>query len=58
MGWMVAFGSVMAVEKNLPWDRRLSTPLGILLLAVGVGMFAATSAQVRRARTTAAAAEV
>jgi predicted metal-binding membrane protein len=23
----------MAVEKNLPWGRRLSAPLGIALLA-------------------------
>jgi predicted metal-binding membrane protein len=24
---------VMAAEKNLPWGRRLSTPLGVALLA-------------------------
>jgi predicted metal-binding membrane protein len=23
----------MAIEKNMPWGRRLSTPLGIALLA-------------------------
>jgi predicted metal-binding membrane protein len=40
-GWMLALGSVMAVEKNLPRGRDLSTPLGILLFAVGVGIFAA-----------------
>ncbi len=41
VGWMLALGSIMAVEKNLPWGRRLSTPLGVLLLAVGLGLFAA-----------------
>jgi predicted metal-binding membrane protein len=41
VGWMLALGSVMAIEKNLPWGRRLSTPLGVLLLAVGIGMLAA-----------------
>jgi predicted metal-binding membrane protein len=28
--WMVALGGVMAVEKNAPWGRRLSTPLGVV----------------------------
>ena len=37
LGWMLALGSVMAIEKNLPWGRRLSAPLGVLLLgAAGV----------------------
>jgi len=35
VGWMLALGAVMAVEKNLPWGRRLSTPLGLALLAWG-----------------------
>jgi predicted metal-binding membrane protein len=42
-GWMLGLGAVMAVEKNLPWGRRISTPLGVLLLAVGVGMLAANA---------------
>jgi predicted metal-binding membrane protein len=33
VGWMLALGAVMAAEKNLPWGRRLSAPLGIGLLA-------------------------
>jgi predicted metal-binding membrane protein len=33
VGWMLVLGAVMAAEKNLPWGRRLSTPLGLLLLA-------------------------
>ncbi len=35
--WMLALGAAMAVEKNLPQGRRLSAPLGIMLL--GAGMF-------------------
>jgi predicted metal-binding membrane protein len=33
LGWMLVLAALMAVEKNLPWGRRLSTPLGIALLA-------------------------
>ena len=36
VGWMLALGAVMALEKNTPWGRKLSAPLGILLLACGV----------------------
>lgn len=32
VGWMLALGVVMALEKNLPWGRHLSTPLGLGLL--------------------------
>ena len=35
VGWMLALGAVMAVEKNMRWGRRLSAPLGIALLAWG-----------------------
>jgi predicted metal-binding membrane protein len=35
VGWMLALGAVMAVEKNAPWGRRLSAPLGVALLAWG-----------------------
>jgi len=35
VGWMLMLGAVMAVEKNVRWGRRLSTPLGIGLLAWG-----------------------
>jgi|SRR5579872_431767 len=31
--WMVVLGMVMAVEKNFPWGRRLSAPIGMVLLA-------------------------
>ena len=33
LGWMLMLGLVMAVEKNHPWGRRLSAPLGGALLA-------------------------
>ena len=36
IGWMLALGAVMAVEKNLPWGRRLSSPLGVILIAAGL----------------------
>ena len=32
LGWMLVLAIVMAIEKNLPWGRRLSTPLGAALL--------------------------
>jgi predicted metal-binding membrane protein len=32
IGWMLALGAVMAVEKNMSWGKQLSTPLGALLL--------------------------
>lgn len=32
LGWMLLLGLVMAAEKNLPWGRRLSVPLGALLI--------------------------
>ena len=35
VGWMLALGALMAIEKNMPWGRRLSAPLGVVLLAWG-----------------------
>jgi len=35
IGWMLALGAVMAIEKNMPWGRKLSAPLGAVLLAWG-----------------------
>lgn len=32
IGWMLALACVMALERNLPWGRRLSAPLGAALL--------------------------
>lgn len=33
VGWMFVLGTLMAIEKNVSWGRRLSAPLGISLLA-------------------------
>lgn len=35
IGWMLALGGVMALEKNLPWGKRISRPLGVVLCAWG-----------------------
>jgi predicted metal-binding membrane protein len=35
LGWMLALGAVMAAEKNLPWGRRLTAPIGLALLMWG-----------------------
>lgn len=35
VGWMLALGAVMAVEKNMPWGHKLSAPLGWGLLFCG-----------------------
>jgi len=32
VGWMLLLGAIMAVEKNMPWGRHLSAPLGIALI--------------------------
>jgi predicted metal-binding membrane protein len=36
--WMLVLGGVMAVEKNAPWGRRLSAPLGLFLLGLGLSI--------------------
>lgn len=33
--WMFALAAVMALEKNSAWGRRLSTPLGYVLIGIG-----------------------
>jgi predicted metal-binding membrane protein len=35
VGWMLALGALMAVEKNMPWGRKLSAPVGVALLGCG-----------------------
>ena len=32
LAWMLVLGVVMAVEKNVAWGRRLSRPLGVVLI--------------------------
>ena len=36
LGWMLVLAAIMAVEKNLPWGRRLSRPLGVGLVVLAV----------------------
>lgn len=38
LGWMLALGTVMAVEKNMPWGRRISAPLGVGLIGWGLAL--------------------
>jgi predicted metal-binding membrane protein len=38
LGWMLTLGAVMAVEKNVSWGRKLSAPLGALLVTGSVTM--------------------
>ena len=36
LGWMLVLGSVMAIEKNMPWGRKLSSPVGLVLIGSGL----------------------
>lgn len=38
LAWMLSLGAVMAAEKNLPWGRRLSAPIGVVLVVAGVAL--------------------
>ena len=38
LGWMLALGALMAVEKNVSWGRRVSKPLGVALLGWGLAL--------------------
>jgi predicted metal-binding membrane protein len=40
VGVMLALGAFMAAERNLPWGRRLSEPMGVALLAWAVAISA------------------
>ena len=40
VGWMLLLAAVMAVEKNVSWGRRLSTPLGVVLVVSGLAVLA------------------
>jgi predicted metal-binding membrane protein len=40
LAWMLALALVMGIEKNLPLGRRLSVPLGVVLLSAGVTVVA------------------
>jgi predicted metal-binding membrane protein len=36
IGWMLAIGAIMAIEKNARWGRRISAPLGVTLITLGL----------------------
>ena len=36
IGWMLALGAMMAIEKNMPWGRKMSAPLGGVLIGWGL----------------------
>jgi predicted metal-binding membrane protein len=38
VGWMLILGAIMAVEKNMPWGKQLSDPLGASLAVGGVAI--------------------
>lgn len=38
LAWMLALGAVMAVEKNMPWGKKISAPLGIALVGWGLAL--------------------
>jgi predicted metal-binding membrane protein len=40
VGWMLAIGAVMAIEKNVAWGRWLSATLGIALLVLSAAVLA------------------
>lgn len=40
LGWMLVLGLVMAIEKNMPWGRRMGRPVGFALLAWGATLLA------------------
>ena len=33
---MLGLGAITAVEKNMPWGRRLTRPMGVVLVLAGV----------------------
>jgi len=40
VGWMLAIGAVMAIEKNVGWGKRLSAPLGLGLVLASTAVLA------------------
>jgi predicted metal-binding membrane protein len=39
IGWMLVLGAVMAIEKNMPWGRKMSAPFGVVLIGCGMLIF-------------------
>jgi predicted metal-binding membrane protein len=40
VGWMLLLGMCMAIEKNVAWGRRLTAPLGVILIGWSVAIAA------------------
>jgi predicted metal-binding membrane protein len=40
LGWMFILAVLMAVEKNVSWGRRISIPLGVVLIGLGMVLLA------------------
>lgn len=38
VAWMLVFGAIMAVEKNVSWGWRIGTPLGVVLIGLGLSL--------------------
>jgi len=38
LGYMLALAAVMSVEKNMPWGKKISVPLGVFLLGWGLAL--------------------
>jgi len=47
LGWMLGLAAIMAAEKNAPWGRRLTAPLGVALLLAAVTLAAAGASGVQ-----------
>jgi predicted metal-binding membrane protein len=45
-GWMLALGALMAIEKNAPWGRRISAPLGVALLLWGAAIMVGQAGEI------------
>jgi len=43
LGWMLALAAVMGAEKNMPWGKNISVPLGVFLLGWGLILFMDTT---------------
>src|SRR5215213_2235685 len=38
LGYMLSLAAVMSVEKNMPWGKKISVPLGVFLLGWGLAL--------------------
>jgi predicted metal-binding membrane protein len=38
LGWMLALGAIMAVERSFRWGRYLTVPVGVALLLAAIAL--------------------